>query len=108
MDRPDARSRHSSAADAEEPSDDGGDSRDDREGAVWGDRLPSNQVALAIASREHVVVAELPPLYESVDSDGLDAFLRSAPGASVTFTHCGYEVTVTGRGKVELRPLEEL
>ncbi len=107
MDRPDGRSRRSPAADAEEPAGDVARSRDAREESVWGDRLPSNAVALAIASREHVVVAELPPIYESVDSDGLDAFLRSAPGASVTFTHCGYEVTVTGRGKVELRPLEE-
>lgn len=112
MERPDARPPRRWGTDAVPAGDDepGGDSSSavgDPEVSAWRDRLPSNEVALAIASREHVVVGELPPLYGSVDTDGLDALLRSAPGAVVTFTHHGYEVTVTGGGEVELTPLDE-
>lgn len=116
MDRPDATSRRATESDAGEPpvgdgSGPGDDahaaSEPDAEASAWDDRLPSNEVALAIASREHVVVGELPPLFESVDTDALDKLIRGTPTSSATFTHCGYEVTVTGDGEVELTRLDE-
>lgn len=116
MEGPDATSRRATEADADEPPvEDGpgpgddvhGASEPDAEASAWDDRLPSNAVALAIAGREHVVVGELPPLFGSVDTDALDALVRDAPGSVVSFTHLGYEVTVTGDGEVELTPVEE-
>lgn len=115
MDRPDARVPRRWGTDAvapgvdDESDPDGSEASDDAgpEASAWDDRLPSNVVALAIARREHVVVGELPPLFGSVDTDALDALVRATPRSVVSFTHLGYEVTVTGDGEVELTPVEE-
>lgn len=72
------------------------------DGGAWADREPSNAVALALAENEEIAPEELPPVFDSVDSDGLNAVLRSAPDATVTFSHFGYEVTVTGSGNVKV------
>lgn len=68
------------------------------------DPIPSNEIARAIAEREAVATEDLPPLFDSVDTDGLNAFLQSAPEATITFPYRGYEVTVTGSGEVHLTP----
>lgn len=75
--------------------------------APWSDEEPANAVARAIARNEDTDIAALPPLFSAIDTEGLNAVLRSAPGATVTFPHLGYEVTATGSGSVELRPLED-
>lgn len=71
------------------------------------DRDHTNAIALAIARSEGIDVGEVPPLYGPLDTDGLNAFLRTAPDATVTFPYRGFEITITGRGDVELVPLEE-
>lgn len=65
---------------------------------------PSDRVVQTIADREGVDPTELPPLFESVDPDALDALLRrdDTAGAQVTFTHHGHEVTVRSDGRVSL------
>lgn len=68
---------------------------------------PSNEIAQAIADREEIATEELPPLYDSVDTEGLNAVLQSAPDATVTFPHRGYEVTVTGSGEVNLTRIDD-
>lgn len=66
----------------------------------------TNAIALAIARSEGIDVGEVPPLYGPIDTDGLNAFLQSAPDATVTFPYRGFEITITGRGDVELASLE--
>lgn len=64
---------------------------------------PSERVVDAVADAEGVEPWELTtPLYEVVDPDALDELFRQsrtatdAAGPSVTFSYCGYSVTVTG------------
>lgn len=73
-----------------------------RDGGGWGDKEPSNAVANVVADREGVATENLPPIYSSIDPDGLNAVIQSSTDATVTFEHCGYEVTVTGRGELQL------
>lgn len=63
---------------------------------------PTHAVAAAIAAREGVDPTDLPPLHGSIDTEAMDAVLRSAAGARLAFTHLGYEVTVTGDGDVSV------
>jgi hypothetical protein len=49
--------------------------------------------------------AELPePLYEAIDPDALDALFEghNSSNGVVTFSYCGYDVTVTVNGHVTL------
>ena len=63
---------------------------------------PTHAVAAALAAREGVEPTDLPPLHGSIDTEAMDAVLRSAGDARLTFTHLGYEVTVTGDGDVSV------
>lgn len=92
------------AADAESP---GTNHRSDSIGGGRRDQNPSNAVANTIADREGVALEDLPPLYEAIDTDGLNAVLETAPDATVTFPYRGYEVMVTGRGEVEITQYED-
>lgn len=65
--------------------------------------------AVAAASGRCVLPEEsdaepLPPLFESIDPDVLDAFVRSTGGrgtdARLAFTYAGYDVTVESGGSV--------
>lgn len=94
-------------AEASSAGDDGdtiGASTDETDGL---DKNPSNEVARAIAEREERATEGLPPLYDSVDTDGLNAVLQSAPDATITFPHRGYHVTVTGSGEVNLTRVDD-
>lgn len=59
-------------------------------------------------------ICELPPLYETIDPDALDAFLRCSdstdvhPERSVEFSYCGYRVTVASTGQIEFQRESEL
>lgn len=50
----------------------------------------------------------LPPLFEAIDPDALDAFHRSTEGsetdARIVFTYAGYDVTVGSDGDVVVTP----
>lgn len=73
----------------------------------WRDKIPSNMIAQAIADREGIATEEVPPLYDSVETEGLNAFLQSAPDATVSFPHRGYVVTVAGPGEVDLTRVDD-
>ncbi|MFC4437667.1 MULTISPECIES: HalOD1 output domain-containing protein [Natrialbaceae] len=67
------------------------------------DELPL-VIAERIAEREGLTPINLqPPLYESVDTDALEALLDSSNDAiSVSFTYRGYTVHVDGTGSVRI------
>lgn len=73
--------------------------------AGWERTDPTIAVAEALAEAEGVAVTELPPLFDTLDADALNALLMSAPrDARVSFAHLGHEVVVSGRGEVEVHP----
>jgi hypothetical protein len=58
-----------------------------------------NKVATAAADD----VTELPPLYETIDPDALEALLDSSPPDTwISFSYHGFVVTVTGDRTVSL------
>ena len=63
---------------------------------------PTHAVAAALAAREGVDPTELPPLHDSIDTEAMDAVLDGGEDVRLTFSHLGYEVTVTGDGRVEV------
>jgi hypothetical protein len=73
---------------------------------------PSVRVVEAVARREGIDTTEVtPPLFETVDTDALDALLSATPDRSpehveVSFRYRGYHVTVERDDGVEvgLRP----
>ena len=76
-------------------------------------KTPSQAVVEAVADAEGVLPGALrpptyEPLHESIDPDSLDALFADrvdgAPRArgTVSFTYCGYAVTVDGDGSVTL------
>ena len=71
----------------------------------------SGQVAKSIADKEGTDPLDIPPLYESVDPDALDALFtpdsREPVLGEVTFTHAGYEVTVAYDGEVVITAIPE-
>jgi hypothetical protein len=75
------------------------------------DRLPgvSERVIFEIAGRKGVDPVEIDePLYEVIDPDALDSLVESASrtfgrsSVTVSFTYCGYDVTVTGDEEVRV------
>ena len=64
----------------------------------------SERVVAVIAEKSGTDPLELPPLYESVDPDALDALFtpdsREPVLGEVTFTHAGHEITVAYDGEV--------
>jgi CheY-like chemotaxis protein len=48
----------------------------------------------------------LPPLYETVDPEPLEAFLAHSADARVTFTYLGWEVAIDGTGTVAVRAVD--
>ena len=75
---------------------DGGEPR------AWPAASPTVAVAEAIAEAAEIDAVELAPLYGSIDTEAMDELLESAADARLTFTHLGYEVTVTGTGEVSV------
>lgn len=61
------------------------------------------RVAEAVAEAKGVDALELDPMYGVIDSDALDAAVRSMSAeGSVTFEYEGYVVTVSGDGRVDV------
>lgn len=70
---------------------------------------PSMAVVEKIAALERTDPTELPPLYEAVDTEALDALVESATGSDATdlrveFTYHGHQVIVTTDGVVHVEP----
>lgn len=51
---------------------------------------------------------ELPPLYDAIDPDALDALVERMSDGTVSFVYAGYEVIVENDGTVDLgeRPVD--
>lgn len=45
---------------------------------------------------------ELPPLYETIDPDALDALIEDMQAGSISFTYTGREITVHSDGTVTI------
>ena len=68
---------------------------------------PTAAVVESVAQRAGVDTTELPPLYDAIDPDALDAIFDhasqdSSSGPRVTFSYGGFEVTVEHDGWLTL------
>ena len=66
---------------------------------------PAYATIAAVADAMAVDPVTLPPLFESIDPDALNALFSWDPGprtGQVTFAYCGYEVVITG-STIQLR-----
>lgn len=61
------------------------------------------QILSAVAKAKSMPITELPPLFEIVDPDSLETILAS-DGVTVSFSYCGYQVTVSSDQMVQLEP----
>lgn len=67
---------------------------------------PMYAVVSAVAEAEGVDVVELPPLYDTIDPEALNALFTSQDDAAVStveFEYAGYTVVVRGESTVEVR-----
>lgn len=64
------------------------------------DATASEAVLAAVADRADADPADLPPLYDAIDPDALDALFGEGRPGRVSFPYAGYEVTVVGRDRV--------
>lgn len=68
---------------------------------------PANAVVMTIAAYSNQELDKMPPLFNSVDPDGLNSVVDSMEDGRVSFSHAGYEVTVTGGSQVSIEELSE-
>jgi ketosteroid isomerase-like protein len=64
------------------------------------DETPSQAVVMAVAETLGVGARTLPPLYEAVDPDAVDAFFREDDERSLRFSYADVTVTVDGTGMI--------
>ncbi len=62
----------------------------------WADTQPSTAVSYALASIENERVEGLPPLYEYIDPESLDALVTGGENVSVSFLVREFVVEITG------------
>lgn len=69
------------------------------------DVSPSERVVREVAAKTGTDPLALPPLYEAIDPDALDALFTSSDGNSlqVEFEYAGRHVVVDGSGQVGVR-----
>lgn len=74
--------------------------------AEVGEEDATTTVVRTVAAAEDVDVLDLPPLYDVVETEIVDAIARSEVGEEswVTFSYCGYRVEVDSSGLVVLTP----
>jgi hypothetical protein len=65
-----------------------------------------------IAERTGTAVSDLPPLYDAIDPEALDSFLRADHSdthteRSVEFSYAGFRVSADSTGQVDLQPEPE-
>lgn len=67
---------------------------------IESDATASEAVVATVADRAGADPIDLPPLYDAIDPDALDAIFRDGRPGRVSFEYVGYEVTVCGRDQV--------
>lgn len=70
------------------------------------DGPPSQAVVDAVATAEERDPIELSPLYDSIDTDALDALLEDPQGIDVTFRYEGYTIVIRENAEVLLEPFD--
>ena len=99
--------------DTNETADDGADRRAETHHVHYDpetDAAPSETLVIAVADIAGVDPLELDPLYDTVDPDSVDEFVRSGGSPDVdgklTFAFADHRVTVHASGLFEVRPVE--
>lgn len=76
----------------------------------WSSDTPTTAVVDTVSRLANIDPAELDPLYYQVDTDALDELFEGngtvSGGVLVTLRWAGYNVTVSGDGTVEARPVD--
>lgn len=81
--------------------------------ATWdteSENTPVYAVVSAVAEVEGVDPVDLPPLYNAINPEALNALFTSrndTSSASVKFEYAGYNVIVHGEGTVKVRSIHE-
>jgi len=77
----------------------------------WTEVPPSVAVVETVSNATGREPTELPSLYDTIDSDALDALCtddgRDTEAITVSFVYAEQEVTVLGGGTVIVEPIEE-
>ena len=63
---------------------------------------PSERVVRAVSRATGHDPLELPPLFESIDPDALDASIGAMADGEISFRFAGHDVTVDSDGTVDL------
>lgn len=66
------------------------------------DATVSERLVQAVATATDTDPLELPPLYDAVDPDALDAMVEGMADGRVSFTYAGCEITVTAEGAISV------
>lgn len=78
------------------------------ETVFWTDQYesPSEAIVTTIAAKERVSETKLPPLYNQIDPDALDALVagRADDNIEISFTYSGYTVKVRDSDIIEITP----
>lgn len=67
---------------------------------------PSEAIVLGIAERTGTEPTELPPLYEVIDPEALDALARDENPCQMAFEYADYAVTVAGYQHITIHECE--
>ncbi|MDR9431077.1 MAG: HalOD1 output domain-containing protein [Natronomonas sp.] len=62
----------------------------------------SERIVRTVATEADSDPVELPPLYDAIDPDALDALVDRMSNGTVSFAYAGYEVTVRGDESIDL------
>lgn len=63
-----------------------------------GRKTATEQVILAVAETTGTDPLDLPPLYDTIDSDALDTLADDMTTGTISFTYVGYDITVHSDG----------
>lgn len=66
----------------------------------------SERVIQTVAEITNSEPSELPPLYNAVDPEALDALIEGMPDGEILFTYVGHEVTAKSDGTIYLPTAE--
>lgn len=62
----------------------------------------TEQVIRTVAETTGTDPLELPPLYDTIDPDGLDALIEDMTTGTISFTYTGRDITVHSDGTVTI------
>ena len=65
-------------------------------------KTASEKVIQTVAETTNTDPLELPPLYETIDPDALDALIADMQAGSISFTYTDCEITVRSDGTVTI------